>query len=170
MRKYVSHFPLSCIMNTDEVAVLYRALPSPSISEDVTAYELIKDRLTAVFTVFADGSKAPWTIIGTSRRLRSFPRHFGGLRDLNLYYMAQQNAWNTKNIWTQIVSGFDKFARLEGKSFINFVDNCSAHNNSYKEFTNFNCSVLPPNLTSHLQSVDADVRRSFKYNFRRLLV
>ena len=84
--------------------------------------------------------------------------------------MPQKNAWNTKNIWTQIVGGFDKFARLEGKSFINVVENCSAHNISYKEFTNFKCSYLPPNLTSHLQPVDAAVGRSFKCHFRRLVV
>ena len=90
MKKDVAHYPLSCIMNTDEVAVLYRALPSRCISQNGTAYERIKDRLTAVLTVFADGSKAPLTIIGKSKRPRSFPRHFNGPRDLNVYYMAQK--------------------------------------------------------------------------------
>lgn len=65
---------------------------------------------------------------------------------------------------------FDKFARLEGKTFIELVDNCSPHNITYTEFSNFKCSFLPPNLTSHLQPVDAAVGRSFNCDFRRLLV
>ena len=68
------------------------------------------------------------------------------------------------------MNGFDKFARLEGKTFIDVVDNCSAHNIAYSECSNFKVSFLPPNLTSHLQPVDAAIGRSFKCHFRRLLV
>lgn len=66
MKKELAHHPLSCIMNADEVVVLYRSLPSKSLSQQASAYKRIKDGLTAVLTVFADGTKAPLTIIGKS--------------------------------------------------------------------------------------------------------
>ena len=85
MKKKAAHYLLSCIMDTDEVAVLFRSLPSGSISQNATLYERMKARLTAVLTVFRDSSKALLTIIRKSHRPRSVPRHFNGPRVLNVY-------------------------------------------------------------------------------------
>ena len=64
MKKEASHYPLSFIINTDGVAVLYTALPNRLISQNGTPYERIKDCFTAVLIMFADSSKASLTIIG----------------------------------------------------------------------------------------------------------
>ncbi|PXF41858.1 hypothetical protein BWQ96_08418 [Gracilariopsis chorda] len=85
MKREVAHYPLSSIMNTDEVAILFRSLRSRPISQDGTAYERVEERLTAVLTIFGDGTKAFLTIIGNSKRPQSFPRHFNGQQDLKIY-------------------------------------------------------------------------------------
>ncbi|PXF49455.1 Tigger transposable element-derived protein 4 [Gracilariopsis chorda] len=170
MDREVAHYPFSCIMNTEEVELLYRSLPSRAIFQDRTAYEPLKGRLTDMLNIFSVGTKASLTIIGRCKRCRSFPPHFSGQRDLKIYYMSQQNAPNTKNIWNQIFFGFDKFAGLQGETVIDVVENCSSHNIEYQSFANLNCSFLPTNLTSHLQPVDAALGRSFKCHFHHLLV
>ena len=67
LRKQLCLSSVADICNTDEVGVLYRSFPSRAIRSVDTAstYERIKDRLTVVPTVYADGRKAPLTIIGT---------------------------------------------------------------------------------------------------------
>ena len=69
LRKHFCLSSVAYICNTDEVGVLYRSFASGSIRSVDTAstYERIKDRLTAVLTVYADGKEAPLTIIGTAK-------------------------------------------------------------------------------------------------------
>ena len=157
-------------MNTDEVGVLYRSFPSRALrpGNATHSHKRVKDRLTAVLTIFADGTKAPLTIIGKSRRPKSFPRRFNVLRELNVFQMTQKNAWNTKQIWERTVNGFDKMGRLEGRTLKAVLDNCSAHLIKY-EHEKYEACQLPPNLISHLQPVDACVGRYFKCIYRRLI-
>ena len=74
MQKRLALFSISDLCNTDEVAVLFICLPSRAIHDagNVASFTRVKDRLTAVLTIFADGSKAPHTIIGKSKMPRSF--------------------------------------------------------------------------------------------------
>ena len=169
-RKQICSTSIHDLANTDEVACLYRSFPSRTIRSVSFAhsYKRVKDRLTAVLTIFADRTKAPLIIIGKTRRPRSFPRRFNPLRDLNVFQMTQKNAWNTKEIWTRTVEGFDKLGRLEARKLKVVLDNCSAHLINY-EYDNYEVCLLPPNLTSHLQPVDACVGRSFKCIYRRLI-
>ena len=171
LRQALCTFDIGSICNTDEVALLYRALPRRSFRDSTkpASYSLIKDRLTAVLTVYADGRKAPLTIIGKSICPRSFPRHFDGARDLGIFYKAQENAWNTQHIWAQMVAGFNKRSRLQHRKIANVLENCSAHVIDYGKYECFVSVKLPPNMTSTLQHVDAAVGRSFKCAFRRLM-
>lgn len=100
LRKQLCLSSVADISNTDEVGVLYRSFPSRAIRsmDAASTYERIKDRLTAVLTVYADGRKAPLTIIGSAKRPRSFPRHFDPMRDQGIFYVAQSNAWNTQHL------------------------------------------------------------------------
>lgn len=66
--------------------------------------------------------------------------------------------------------GFAKFSESQFKTFGDIVDYCSAHNIEYSGFAHFKSYFLPPNLTSHLQPVDAAVSSSLKCHSRRLLV
>lgn len=75
------------ISNTDGFAVLYGCLPGravfgPSVE---TLFVCVKDGLTVVLTVYADGQNGPLTIIGKAKKPCSFSRHFDGSHDLELY-------------------------------------------------------------------------------------
>ena len=170
VRRQVCTTSIYDLMNTDEIGVLYRSFPSRALrpGNATHSYKRVKDRLTAVLTIFADGTKAPLTIIGKSRRAKSFPRRFNVLRELNVFQMTQKNAWNTKQIWERTVNGFDTMGRLEGRKLKAVLDNCSAHLIKY-EHENYKACLLPPNLTSHLRPVDACVGRSFRCIYRRLI-
>ena len=44
-----------------------------------------ESRLTAVLKVFADGTKAPLTVILRYKKPKSFPRHFDSMKDLDIF-------------------------------------------------------------------------------------
>ncbi|PXF47321.1 Tigger transposable element-derived protein 4 [Gracilariopsis chorda] len=172
MKNKLALWPIEHLCNTDEVALLYRCLPSRTVHENngTSSFVRVKDRMTAVLTVYADGKKAPLTVIGKSMRPRSFPRHVNPARDLGLFYYAQANAWNTQPLWTTIAEGFDKMSLLQGSKLGLILDNCSAHSIDYEALKNVKRYFLPPNTTSALQPVDCAVGRSFKCAYRRLVV
>ena len=151
------------LTSTDDVARLYclfssRALRSVSAAH---SYKRVKDRLTAVPTIFADGSKTLVTIIGKARRARSVPRKSKPLRDLNVFQMKQKSVCNTKGIWTKTVEDFEEMGTLEGQKLKAVLEKCSAHLIIYT-YNKYEFCFLPPILTYHLQPVDACVGRFFK--------
>lgn len=100
LRRKICKVPVEKIANSDEVAVLYRCLPGRAIDKSHVgnSFIRIRDRLTVVLTVKAEGTKALPTIIGKSNRPRSFQRHLDDPKDMDLFWFAQKNAWNTKTI------------------------------------------------------------------------
>lgn len=71
------------------ISIVYFQAGGP-VTDMPTLSTRVKDRLTDVFTVFPDGSKAPITIVGHSRRCRSFSKHFEAMRDLGVFYYNQE--------------------------------------------------------------------------------
>ena len=170
VRRQVCTASISDLMNTDAVVVLYRSFPSRALRpENAThSYERVKDRLKAVLTIFADGTKPPLTIIGNSRRPKSFPWRFNVLLEHKVFQVTQKNARNTKKIWERTVNGLDKMGRLEGRELKALLDKFSAHLIIYVH-EHYEACLLPSNLTCHLQPVDACAGRSFKCIYRRLI-
>lgn len=74
LKKSLRTNPIFCVSNTDEVAVLYRTFPSCSIRNvnDPATNNRIKDRLTAVLTVYDDGKKAPLKASAKRKGLGAF--------------------------------------------------------------------------------------------------
>lgn len=155
------------ICNTDETAVLFRSFPSHAIRSRAqpSNHERVNDRLTAVLTVFADGTKMTLTIKGTAHRPRSFPGHFDAMKDLGVFNRSPRNSWNSAHLWTRTVRGFNKSSEFESSGITPVIDNCSAHAIDYCQFGNYEAIVLPPNMTSVLQPVDAAIGISFKFGF-----
>lgn len=92
------------------------------------------------------------------------------MRDLEIFYIPQQNAWNTKVWWERIFKGLNGTGELQNRTIVNVIDNCSAHAIDYNLYENCKSVSLPPNMTSFLQSVDASVGPSFKCALLRLLL
>ena len=65
------------------------------------------------------------------------------MRDQGIFYVAQSNAWNTQNLWTRTVKGFDKMSMLQGRYLTTILDNCSAHAIDYSSFSNLKAVFLP---------------------------
>lgn len=82
------------ICNTDEVALLYMALPRRPVhdAECHSLYTLIKDRLTGVLNVNAGGRKGPLNITSQIKASCSFPRRLDPARNLELFYKAYDRA------------------------------------------------------------------------------
>lgn len=156
---------------TDEVAVLYRSLPTKSgVTNNRPASNLrVKDRLTAVLTVYANGDKGPLVVIGKSSRPESFPKNFIPERDLGVFYYGQNSSWNTQLLWSEQMKEINRGAREEGRRILHLVDDCSAHSVDYSAYETMQTHVLPENMTSAVQPLYATVRRAFKVAYRRLL-
>lgn len=171
LMKKLCKTPLEDISSTAEVALLYRSFPPRGLHKNDAqlSSRCMKDRLTAVLTIHADGTKGPLTIIGRSAKPRSFPKSFDPIKDLNVFYKSQNDAWNTKQIWSSLVNGFNNMGKQQGRKIVALLDYSSAHTIPY-DFENYEACLLPLKLTSHLHPVDACVRRSFKAIFRKLLI
>lgn len=78
---------IAFICNTDEVAILYGSFPSRAIRtrENLSPYTRVKVHLTALLTVYAIETKAPLTIIDSSRKPRNLRRHFDGAKDVSIF-------------------------------------------------------------------------------------
>lgn len=163
---------ISCILIIDEVGLLSRTVRRHAIrdSEQLWAYDLIKDRLTAVLTAHIDGWKGTLTVIETAAHPRSFPRHLDPAKDLTLFHKLQSNAGNTQLLWSQVIRILNKRRRLQNRKCANIFDNCSAHTINYDSFEFIEPVFLRPRTTSALPPIDAFVGRPLKCAFRRLLV
>lgn len=66
---------------------MYGTLPRSTIKDKdkPVLYELDRDILTVVLTVYADGQKASMAIIGTVTKPQSFPRHVDVARELGCF-------------------------------------------------------------------------------------
>lgn len=63
----------------------------------------MKEGLKIVLTVFTDESIEPVIVLGKSMGPRSFSGHLDTVRDLDLFYDAPSNIWNTKGIWRKFL-------------------------------------------------------------------
>lgn len=137
IRKRLEIFSTQNICSDDEVAVFYRCLPSRALHDSGRRwFTRVKDRMTAILTVFADGTEAPLTIIGKCARSRSCPRDFKSDSELGISYTLQKNSWKTQTHWTNILKGFKNMARLQGRQVVNVIDHCSVHSIDYSSFDN----------------------------------
>lgn len=113
LRNSLEFLDLYDISNTDEVVVLFRALPSRSVNprDRPTGQKLIKDRLTAVLTLFADVTRALLVVIGPSRIPASFRPLFFPELDLGIFYYSPKNSWNTHVLWSQQMDVFNRTSK-----------------------------------------------------------
>lgn len=88
--------PKGNISKTDEVAVLYRCLPGRAVhyTSVGTSFVCLKDRLTVVLAVYADGKKAPLTVIEKAKNPVAF---LGTLA----VHMILDNTGSTKNTFAK---------------------------------------------------------------------
>lgn len=163
----LQNYKIEDIFNADESGLFFKALPSATFTEkerDVKGNKMQKARLTTLFLCNANGSYKRVFVIGKPKNPRCFKN-----KQVPLPYYSNKNAWMTSEIWTSIVSQFDREMTKLKRKVILFVDNASCHKIS------INCEsvkieFLPPNTTSIIQPLDQGIIHCFKAYYRQTII
>ena len=123
-----------------------------------------KVRLTYFFVANATGSECrPPLIIGKAFKPRCFKKKSG--HELGFDYKNNAKAWMTSAIYSMYLRQWDAELRTQGRHVIYLHDNFSGHT-IQDDLTNIRCEFFAPNLTAHVQPMDAGIIRCFKAHYR----
>jgi hypothetical protein len=155
------------VFNMDETALFYAMSPDRGLA--TTQHHGLKQskvRLTLAFTTNADGTeRLPPLIIGHAKRPRCFQRKTG--EQLGFNYHSNSRAWMTGEIFREWLVDWDHCLQQEDRSILLLVDNFAGHNYDTRSITNIRVERFSPNLTAHVQPLDAGIIHCFKSYYRR---
>lgn len=165
----IKEYSPSDIFNADETGLFYNLQPDNTLcyqKEKCHGGKKSKLRITVLLAANSDGSEKlrPY-VIGKSANPRCFKKDI----PLPTKYDANQKSWMNATLFTKWLKDLDRRMRSEKRKIIIFIDQCPAHPTGY-EFTNVKVEFFPANCTSELQPLDLGVIRSFKVQYRKLLV
>lgn len=104
-------------------------------------------------------------VIGKSAK----PRCFKGVKTLPCRYRSQKKSWMSGELFEEWVRELDRKFSVSKRKIALIVDNCTAHPHVEKlEWVEL--IFLPPNTTSHTQSMDQGIIRALKAKYRSLAV
>lgn len=157
------------ILNIDETAFVYGALPTGGLTiQRRPGFKINKERITVAVVCNAIGEFFDPIFISTSMNHRCFkrkPPEYYGL----VYYYANENAWMTKEFFSDYLFRLNQRFEREGRFVLIFVDNFSGHKVT-DEFSNIKLLFFSPNLTGFVQPCDAGIIHALKAIFRRLFL
>ena len=107
-------------------------------------------------------------VIGKSKQPRGFPsNHF----KLTVFYRRSANAWVTSQIFTEYLPPWDRTLRLQERSVLQLVDNCTAHpaGEGLILVIAIRLEFFPPSTTATLQPCDQGIIRNLKCHYRTAL-
>jgi hypothetical protein len=126
----------------------------------------IKKRITYALTTNADGSqKLPPLIIGKAEKPRAFKKKTG--KQLGFLYRNNAKAWMTTPLYQEWLRDVDRDMRRQKRQILLLQDNFKGHTVP-DGITNVRVEFFRPNLTAHVQPMDAGIIRCFKSHYRRL--
>jgi hypothetical protein len=113
--------------------------------------------LTFALTCNADGTdKLKPLIIGKAKNPACFNKKSG--ESLGYYYRSNAKAWMTYELFSEWITDWDIKLSAEGRSILLLVDNFSGHKEPSKyKLTCICLEFFSPNLTSHVQPLDAGI-------------
>ena len=151
----------------DETALFYAMSPNKGLATTPRhGTKQTKIRVTLAFTANADGTeRLPPLIIGHARRPRCFQKKTG--EQLGFDYHWNSNAWMTGEIFEQWLIEWDHKLRRTRRKILLLVDNFAGHNFDTRVITNIRVERFSPNLTAHVQPMDAGIIHCFKAHYRR---
>lgn len=157
------------IWNMSECGCLWKALPEKHLIERAHHGVMESDtRVTIAFFVNALGEKEKPIVVWRSEQ----PQCFKNIdqADLPVTYFSQPNAWMTTDIMYKILSKLNTDMKQQSRSIILFMDNSGCHpENVVGKYTNIKVVFLPAN-TSLLQPLNLGILKTFKINYRKLLL
>jgi hypothetical protein len=125
----------------------------------------VKKCITYALTTNADGSeKLPPFVIGKAERPRAFNKKYGA--QLGFLYRNNAKAWMTTVLYQEWLRDVDRDMRQAGRHILLLQDNFKGHD-APDDLTNVHVENFAPNLTAHVQPMDAGIIRCFKAHYRR---
>jgi hypothetical protein len=106
-------------------------------------------------------------VIGKARKPRCFKNI--DVRKLSVSWNYNKKAWMTTEIMSDWLVDLDKRMKKQARKILLFLDNATSHPDDFK-LKNVKLIFLPPNTTSMLQPLDQGIIRSFKVEYRKLLL
>jgi hypothetical protein len=84
-------------------------------------------------------------------------------------YRSNNNAWMTATLFQEWLVQFNKAMKKMNRHVILLLDNATSHQ-APTQLSNVRIHFLPPNMTSHIQPLDAGIINSFKCHYRKLQI
>lgn len=164
LQNMLKSYEMRDIFNMDETALVYKEIPSRTISSlPRTGIKQLKSRLTVALCSNSDGSyKTKPLVIGISKS----PRCFTGFNISNyVTYYNNRKAWMTTEIFQNWLKKFNSDMAARKRNVVLLLDNASCHKDLH--LSNVVVAFLPKNTTGVFQPMDAGIIRSFKSKYRK---
>lgn len=125
-----------------------------------------KARLTIVCVANADGSdKCHLTFIGWWESPQCFNKKSPSELGIDYYY--NKTSWMTSVIFEMWITKWDRELRAQGRTILLLLDNFSGHTVPANLLTDIRLEFFTPNLTAHVQPLDAGIIHAFKCHYRK---
>lgn len=156
-------FPISDILNTDEIPLLLQSFPSQQVffSKQITACKRVKNRLTSILAVYANNTNVPLTIIGKSKRPARSPKAFFPHQLLRVIYFHQYKFLHMQHLFPLQYKLINQFCKEHGLQLLHLTSNSFPHSIDCSADRNVNTHLLSPSTTSALQFMDSSIVKSF---------
>ena len=102
-------------------------------------------------------------------RKANLPKHFEGVKNLPCRYRAQRKSWMPAELFEECVRQLDRKFSAANRKIALTIDNCTAHPH-VEQHSSIELIFLPPNSTSHTQSMGQRIIRTLKAKYRSLSV
>ncbi len=179
IRNVISKFDPNCVFNLDETALFYQQTSNRSYVHckgNRSGGKKSKNRITITLIASFGGEKLPIQVIGKSKQPRIFKKDPPD--EHSLWYMSQDNAWQSEETFEQLILKINKVAKDKSKNYLILLDNCSCHLSLCKKLDPDSSSqtcfkyewltflFLPKNSTSITQPMDQGVIRLLKCKYQ----
>ncbi|POW09406.1 hypothetical protein PSTT_06809 [Puccinia striiformis] len=125
-----------------------------------------KNRITVALTCNADGSEMkPPLFIGKSKRPCCFLNKDTAF--YNYEYANNASAWMTTKISQHWLKSWNSKLKQENRNILLLLHNFSGHQVPEEGVSNIQVEFFAPNLTSHVQPLDAGIIKCFKSYHRK---
>lgn len=128
-----------------------------------------KDRITVGLTVNSDGSeKLEPIFIGHAERPRCFSRKHGW--EHGFIYYHNKKAWMNHTIFQHWILGVNLKFAAQNRRILLWLDNFAGHNLPEEGLSHIQAEFFSPNLTPHVQPLDAGIIKSLKTNYKQRFI
>ncbi|POW18089.1 hypothetical protein PSHT_06154 [Puccinia striiformis] len=125
-----------------------------------------KNRITVALTCNADRSEMKNPLfIGKSKQPRCFLKKDAAF--YNYEYANNASAWMTTKIFQHWLKSWNSKLKQENRNILLLLDNFSGHQVPEEGVSNIQVEFFAPNLTSHVQPLDAGIIKCFKSYYRK---